>query len=424
MSGTAVAQVIGFALTPIISRLFTPSDFGIFGSFNSVLGVITAGVTLQYTQAIMLPKRHEDAANIFAVSMLSVFVITLVGLLSAYFFSDWLLGILKAPQSTGLLWLLPLSVFLSGTNQSFQAWCIRRKAFSATSVSQVVRSVVVSSSQIILGVFKAGGLGLIVGSVAAEGIASLNLARQTLGTDKVLLKSSLAWKHIRRLAFEYRDFPIYAATQQLMNTLSQGLPVLLLSHFYGIAVAGSYAFGVRLLQVPMNFVLTSLRQVLFQKACETHNQNGDLFTLFKKTTLGLFVIAVIPASVLILTAPILFSWIFGQNWYQAGILTRWLVVWQLSSFCNVPSAILSRILRLQRKLFFFEIITLSSRFLVLLVGGFYLDVYSVVALFSALGMMLNIAMILWIWKVLKSSNRWGIVTDKKDVIAASDEIIK
>jgi len=49
MSGSAIAQVLGFALTPIISRLFSPSDFGVFGSFNSISTIIAAGVTLQYT---------------------------------------------------------------------------------------------------------------------------------------------------------------------------------------------------------------------------------------------------------------------------------------------------------------------------------------------------------------------------------------
>jgi lipopolysaccharide exporter len=424
MSGTAVAQIIGFALTPIISRLFTPSDFGIFGSFNSVLGVVVAGVTLQYSQAIMLPKEDDDAANVFAVSMLSVLAVTLVGLLSAYVFSDWLLGLLKAPNSRWLLWFLPLGIFATGINQSVQAWCIRRKAFVCTSTSQVIRSVAASISQIILGIYKTGGTGLIIGAVTADGVASLNMTRQVLVADKVLIKNSLDWKSIRRLAFEYRDFPIYAATQHLMSALSQGLPVLLLSHFYGIAVAGAYAFGVRILQVPMNFVLTSLRQVLFQKACETHNQNGDLFALFKKTTLGLFVIAVVPALILILIAPNVFSWVFGLKWYQAGILARWLVVWQLVAFCNVPAAIISRILRLQRKLFFFEILILSSRFLTLLVGGFYLDVYGVVALFSTLGAMLNIAMIVWIWRVLKSRKCGSIVANKRDVIDAQDEIVK
>jgi O-antigen/teichoic acid export membrane protein len=43
MSGTAIAQGISFVLIPIISRFFSPSDFGIFGSFNSVLGVVAAG---------------------------------------------------------------------------------------------------------------------------------------------------------------------------------------------------------------------------------------------------------------------------------------------------------------------------------------------------------------------------------------------
>ena len=61
MSGTAVAQALGFAMSPIISRLFSPSDFGTFGTFNSIATIIGAGATLQYTQAIMLPKEKEDA---------------------------------------------------------------------------------------------------------------------------------------------------------------------------------------------------------------------------------------------------------------------------------------------------------------------------------------------------------------------------
>src|SRR5450759_1384511 len=58
MTGTALAQTLGFALSPVISRLFTPSEFGVFGSFGAVPGVVSAGATLEYTQAIMLPKER------------------------------------------------------------------------------------------------------------------------------------------------------------------------------------------------------------------------------------------------------------------------------------------------------------------------------------------------------------------------------
>ena len=70
MTGTAVAQVIGFALSPVVSRLYTPSDFGVFGSFGAVAGVIAAAATLEYTQAIMLPKSRADALNVFLVACL------------------------------------------------------------------------------------------------------------------------------------------------------------------------------------------------------------------------------------------------------------------------------------------------------------------------------------------------------------------
>src|SRR3990170_4352978 len=81
MSGTAVAQIIGFSLTPIISRLFSPSDFGIFGSFNSMATIIAAGATLQYTQAIMLPKEKKDALHLFFFSVLCTFAVGLVSLI-------------------------------------------------------------------------------------------------------------------------------------------------------------------------------------------------------------------------------------------------------------------------------------------------------------------------------------------------------
>jgi lipopolysaccharide exporter len=401
MSGTAVAQVIGFALTPIVSRLFTPSDFGIFGSFTSVLSIIAAGVTLQYAQAIMLPKEDDDAANVFAVSMLSVILITALSVAAALFFSNPLLNLFKSPEATVLLWFLPLGVFLSGINQSFQAWCIRRKAFKLTSASQIVRAVVVNTAQIAFGFFKYGGPGLVAGAAVADGTTNLYLSGQVCRRDWPLLRRALSLSRIRRCAVEYRDFPIYSATQNMMSAFSSGLPVLLLAYFYGIGVAGSFAFGLRLLQVPMTFVLTSLRQVLFQKACETHNQNGNLFALFKKTTIGLFVIAVIPALILILIAPMLFVWIFGSNWHQAGIFVRWLVLWHLSAFCATPAGLFARTLRFQRKLFFFEILVLSSRFIVLVAGGFYMDVYNLIVLFSVTGVALDVGLILWIWKVLK-----------------------
>ena len=396
MAGTAIAQLTGFALAPVISRLFNPSDFGVFGSFSAILSIVGAGVTLQYSQAVMLPKQDEDAANVFAVSMLCVFVITLVGLLSTYIFSDWILGLLKAPESIWVLWLLPVGIFVSGINQSFQAWCVRRKAFKKTASSQMIRAGSVNTLQIVSGLFRHGSGGLIASSVAADGIASLNLARQVFCTDNVLLKSSLAWKQIGRLSVEYRDFPAYSATQNVMNALSQGLPVLLLSHFYGVAVAGAYAFGMRVIHVPFSFVLTALRQVLFQKVSETYNHGLEIYPLFLKTTLGLAAVSLPPSILFIFWSPRIFAWVFGAQWLVAGEYTSWLILWLMVAFCNVPSVLFARVLRKQKQLFIYEFFQLSLRTASLLIGGVCFDAYVTVILFSVVGILTNSVLIIWI----------------------------
>lgn len=415
MSGTAIAQVINFAMAPVISRFFTPSDFGIYGSFISVLAVVAAVVTLQYAQAVMLPKQDEDAANVLAVSMISVFVITLLSIFAVCLFPVKLLSLFKAPNANWLLWLFPVGVFLSGINQSFQAWCIRRKAFKKTASSQMIRAGSVGALQIVSGFFRYGSGGLIAASVTADGIASLNLARQVFGTDKVLLRSSLAWKRIDRLAVEYRDFPIYSSTQNMMNALSNALPVLLLGYYYGIAVAGAYAFGFRILQAPMSFVLIALRQVLFQKASETYNHGGKLYPLYIKTTGGLLAMAIIPSVILFIWAPSIFSLIFGSKWFEAGIYARWLILWLTVLFCNLPSTLFAAILRQQRNLFFYEFVILLSRASALVAGGLLLSAKGTIILFSVFGCLLNVFYIFWIGRLAKKNTPALALTNEQAV---------
>ena len=380
MTGTAAAQAIGFALTPIISRLFTPSDFGVFGSFEAVLTVIAAGVTLDYSQAIMLPKEKKDAINLFILSCVSVAVISILCLALCLLFPVYLQDIIKAPN-TWVLALLVVAILVTGLNQACQAWCVRVKAFKDTSASQVIRSLSSSGSQIGFGYFRGGSIGLIFSSILADIFASLNLVRVVF-RDLWPSRREIQWARMKHLAKEYRDFPMYSASMNVINSLSMGLPVLLLTHFYGIAVAGAYAFGVRILSTPMGFVLRALRQVLFQKAAETHNLGGRLMPLYVKITAGLFAMAILPALVLFIWSPQLFTWIFGSQWHEAGEFARYLILWLLFMFCNLPSVLFARVIRIQRELFIFNLVLLIARALVLVVGGMYLSALQTIMLFS------------------------------------------
>lgn len=387
MSGTAIAQAIGFALTPIISRLYSPSDFGMFGSFNSVATIIAAGVTLDYSQAIMLPKEKEDAINLFFISCLCTFAIGFLCLTFCLLAPAFLNGLMKT-SGVWALALLIIATFVAGLNQSLQAWCVRVKAFKQTSASQVIRSLSSNGSQVGFGLLKSGAPGLIISGVLADILASFNLLRVILPDIKTFWQG-IQWNRLKQFIMEYRDFPMYSASQNVINALSNGLPVLLLAHFYGIAVAGAYAFGMRILQVPMGFVLRALRQVLFQKASETQHQGGSLLPLYTKITFGLFAVAVFPSAVLFIWAPQLFTWIFGPQWHAAGELAGWLVLWMLFAFCNLPAVLFARLIRVQRMVFLYDLVLLFLRTIALILGGLYLNALHTIILFSVVGAAMN-----------------------------------
>jgi lipopolysaccharide exporter len=391
MTGTAVAQAIGFSLSPLISRLFSPANFGVFGSFNAVASVVGTMVTLQYSQAIMLPKEDGDAINVLALSCLCTLLLSALCLVVCLVVPGTLNGLMK---TTGVwpLVLLVSATFVTGVNQSVQAWCVRVKAFKHTSASQVVRSLASNGLQLGCGVVKTGAPGLMCSTVVADILATLNLGRVVL-RDWGVLRHRAGWQTIRRLASEYHDFPLYSASTSLINSLSLGLPMLLLTHFYGLAVAGCYAFAMRILSTPMNFVLTALKQVLFQKAAEAHNAGRRLTRLYAKISVGLFAVGLLPSLVLIAWAPRFFSWLFGPQWLQAGQFASSLVLWLLFMFSNVPAALFARIIRIQRQMFMFDVTLLLVRTATLYFGGLHLSPSTTILLFSSVGGVMNVVFI-------------------------------
>ncbi len=176
MSGSAIAQAVGLTLCPVISRLFAPADFGVFGSFSAATGVVLAVVTLDYAQAVMLPKRREEAGQMFLLSCLVTLGMTVLCLLACVLLPGRLLGLLRS-QNHWLLVFFVLAVLAGDLNACFQAWCVRVRAFKHTSASQVVRGVASNGLHVAFGSLHTGAIGLIVSSVWADVLASPNLLR-------------------------------------------------------------------------------------------------------------------------------------------------------------------------------------------------------------------------------------------------------
>jgi O-antigen/teichoic acid export membrane protein len=395
MSGTAIAQVIGFAFAPILSRLNGPEDFGAFGAYLSITMVFGAAATLNYSDTVLLPKHEEDAAPLFLVSCISSVGLAFLMVIFCLAASQRLLSWMGLSELGPYIWFVPGSVLLAGLTQALGSWCTRLKAFKNTSQAQVVRSVVLCGAQTGCGAAGLGAIGLIGAGVAADVAAVGFLGWAALVRSGEMIRS--AWHRGRMLsqAREFGEFALYGTPQNLMNALSQGLPVLALSHYYGAAIAGYYAFGMRLLQVPMNFFLTSIRQVLFQQLSHRKAHGEDLYPPFLKATGGLILVSICPAALGFILAPAVFALVFGEQWRTAGEFGRWLIVWLAPAFCNVPANLALRILRKQRELFVFDVALLAARAATLILGGVWLKPSETIIILSMVGCVFNNLLIVY-----------------------------
>jgi len=141
VSGNIIAQIFVILLMPILTRLYSPEDFGVFQLFLSISTIITALSCLSYQFAIMLPKDDEDSANIV---ILCVILITIISIASGSIFiiySDVIGKVLNAPVISQYLIFLPFVVFISSVFSVMTYWLSRRTQFGTIATAQVVNSV-------------------------------------------------------------------------------------------------------------------------------------------------------------------------------------------------------------------------------------------------------------------------------------------
>ena len=341
MTGTTFAQAIPVAISPILTRIYTPQDFGVFALFLSVTSIFAAVANGRYELAIMLPEEDEDALNIAALglciaSSLSVALLVLVVLFNERFAS--LLGIADiAPW----LYVAPFTVFFLGLFNVLNYYSSRQKNYKDIARANVIRSLVQASVQVGLGLLKVGAGGLISGQVLSSMAANLKLLKNTLaGRD---IRQSITDDRIKNNAKTYIDFPRYSLWAVLANTLSLNMGNILISKFYLVVMLGQYSLVQRVMGMPAALLGNAVGQVFYQQASEEKRSKGTAIPVFRSTLKKLILISVPVFSVAYFLVEDVFAFVFGEPWREAGEFARILVPLFAIRFVVSPLSVMNQV---------------------------------------------------------------------------------
>ncbi|WP_102264475.1 lipopolysaccharide biosynthesis protein [Mesobacillus jeotgali] len=399
MSGTALAQLLTVIASPLLSRMYTPEEFGYFAIYTSIITVLVIIMTWRYELAIVIPRKDEEAVNLVLLCMYLTIVMSLSILLILFIFGGMFSDIFNIPRE--LLWWIPPSILMLGFYSGLRYWSTRNKQFKRLSYSSIFRSLGANGVQIPAGIATLGAQGLIGGQTIGFTIATLVLGVQVWIDDKYKFIKYKSTKEMKKLAKTYNYFPKFSAPQGFINSFSQTMPTFFLAFYFGPQVAGFYALSLKFIQLPINLLGESFRQVFFQKASEMKQKGISIYYTLIKYTITLIVISIIPVLTVLFFGPALYSFVLGSNWYEAGEYAQWLVITIFFSFITSPSVVLINVFQLQRFHLVFEIIVLIFRVASMILGGMFLSANYTVAIYSLISAFLNICLLLSILIIVR-----------------------
>lgn len=359
VGGTALGNLIAVIASPVLTRLFSPQEFGIFSVFISLGGLFSSFACLSYERAIQIPRIEEES---FVLAIISIIFSIVVGVLlfALFLLINFLeLNIKIINQLNFFVYILPIFVVSSSIYNAFSCLAIRLDKFTDLAKTRVWQKIIGTSVQILCGIASFGTIGLIFGGIIGQSGGSWNLKKKLIGKGFSKIKS-IPYGNFIFLIKRYKNFPMFSAPAALMNVAANDLlPIFLLS-FYNGEVAGFFALGQRVIQTPLSFISEAVSQVYVREVAKLkYDDPKSLLPLLYNTTKRMAIIGILPCVAVFLGGGRMFALIFGNHWHEAGVYSQILSILVYIRFIVAPLCQLN-VLEKQKTVLLWNFLRLSG----------------------------------------------------------------
>jgi O-antigen/teichoic acid export membrane protein len=224
--GTGTARLVGLACIPLLTRIYTPSDYGVLAIFSSLVSVVAPILGLRYALAIPLPRTDGMAMNLMALSSVLLLVTGIVAILLLWLFGPIILTWISMEVLIPWRWLVVLGAMATALYETLSMWATRQRAYSVIARTQVTQSVLGEGVKLALGLLAFKPFGLLLGQIVSQSSgasAFLVQFRHVYKKNRVRIR----YKRMAFLLHYYRSFPQYRLPSVVLLSLSVQAPLIL-----------------------------------------------------------------------------------------------------------------------------------------------------------------------------------------------------
>jgi O-antigen/teichoic acid export membrane protein len=395
--GALTAQALNLLAMPVLSRLYSPEDFGLFSVFMAVSGVVATAITLRYETTIVIPKSDREAV---ALVILSFMLVTILGVplaLLAHFLTAHLPYLSDAfGLGAWLSWAIGAGA-LTSLIAINNAWLTRLGRFHQISRQRVALALITILLGISWGLFDIS-TGLLLAQICAlfsvcvyvmwymSPLANTTKTQELVGVFKQYIKA-----------------PKFLLPVALLDVITMQLPLLLISVWYGSELAGHFGMAWRVTALPMTLVGVAVGQVFFQQFSKAWPDALAAKKLLFKTWKSLAWVGLAPMLFLLFWGREAFAFCFGGKWEDAGAISSVIAPLLFASLLHSPTSTASIVLGLHKRVLLLSIAVLVYRPLCFYIGYLSDSLYTALYLFVCLEIFQILVFQRWILRSIEAS---------------------
>lgn len=402
VSGTALSQAVVVLLTPLLTRLYSPEEFGILSVYLSLVLTISIIASWYYDSAIPLPEKEEDAINLLGLSLVILLFNTILAAILLSVLKKPLLNIFDIDGLDGILFFLPFSIFGFGLFKLFEMWMVRKESYGQITTGKVRMNLTQILSQTGLGLLWPSAGGLMTGEVMGRLVGGGGMAYDSWKRIRHQWEY-ISLRALKKMARRYIRFPLIASWSSLLQSLSKHLPTLFIAFELGAKAAGWYLLADRILALPDALLGYPVKQVYIARSARILHVSFEKFTaLFWSTIKKMSVISFTVYILIAFCAPVIFPIVFGDAWGEASVFLQCLT---FLYFCKLVIGPISEVFILLEEQYI-EALAEILCIVILLMGMataylFFEQPWYIVLCVSLAGAIGNIAVGVFSWVVLK-----------------------
>lgn len=330
-SSGAVAQLLTLALTPILTRLYRPEDFGILASIQTYSTILA--LLLFFSMEYSLVRASDDrelGVNISA--SLLIFSVTSLVLLSIIIGAPEVflyVGFARIIDYPYLTYSATITTALLAFSTQLM---ISRERYNTLAIMNVLQAILRFLIAIVIYYTFYTSISLALANVIALFFASLFLIFRFEFSGITISLSFL--ESIKNIC-KNSELVVFNTSASVVNVVLSNFPFVYILANYSLEASGAFALAYRVISMPVALINRAVSNVLLKELSKIKARGSAAFGFLMKNFMLLLIC--FPFFVLIgWQGANLFSLVFGPQWQESGSLASLLSVGLFFSFCISP----------------------------------------------------------------------------------------